>query len=212
MPASFNPKNLSVTIWVDAGNLAKRFYKYWLNQNQKRDRIQCFSENNLNNKEVKTQNNQFVTVHSRTNDQQQRDVFCAGLGTQRSASCLSSLNLWDYLREPSKHVRGFLSWKTVHHTGAFCLPVNLCHSQLNLLSGSGDVGVGAGVLRVKGDGGEAVGGLARMSSEFIWLLTFPPVLFRQTLWLDPNNTPLSSKLELNWRGSKDSSFKFHNVT
>lgn len=51
--------------------------------------------------------------------------------------------------------------------GAFCLPVDPCDSLLNLLSGSRDVGVSAGVLGVKGDGGEEVGVLARMSSEFI---------------------------------------------
>lgn len=37
--------------------------------------------------------------------------------------------------------------------GAFGFPANPSDSGLNLLSGSGDIGVDAGVFRVKGDGG-----------------------------------------------------------
>lgn len=72
----------------------------------------------------------------------------------------------------------------------------------SIFSDSEDVGV-CGGFGVKGDGGEEVGVSARMSSEFIWLLTFQRSYSgRLCGWNSWNNSTLSSKLGRNEEGFK----------
>lgn len=84
----------------------------------------------------------------------------AGLGTQPSAACLSLLNLRDYPRAPGKHVEGSFHERQLTVRGLSVFPrTPAIHDSICFLAVR-QVGVGAGVLGVKGDGGWGGGGLS----------------------------------------------------
>lgn len=135
----------------------------------------------------------------------------AGLGTQPSAACLSLLNLRDYPRAPGKHVEGSFHERQLTARGLSVFPrTPAIHDSICFLAVR-EVGVGAGVWGVKGDGGWGGGGLSSHVIK-VYLTVDLSTSTIQTGFVAGTVRTIPLYLQSWNRNEADSLFRLHNVT